>query len=142
MSAEAAFKASASIDIGLKTTVTISGAEFVDASLPMSQEIAESDDPLAGLLRRGQPIPMVVPVKEDIVNLPVASAIHPSALARNLPTERLRHLYDPFFRANPQSSELVDLIAGAVPGADRYVAARDDFKREQRAAFVASSARK
>ena len=49
--------------------------------------------------------------------------------------EKLRALTDPYFRANPPSSELVDLIVEAVPGADRSVAAKDDYKREQRAAM-------
>ena len=91
--------------------------------------------PYEDLLRRAQPVPMSVALKEDFMNQAVATPVHPSALERCVPGAKLRMLSDPFFRANPPSSELVDLIVEAVPGADRSVAAKDDYKREQRAAM-------
>ena len=50
-------------------------------------------------------------------------------------TGKLRILNDDFFRAAPPAAELVDLVVEAVPGADRHVAAREDFRREQRTAL-------
>ena len=68
--------------------------------------------------------------------------MHSGALGRCVADEKLRALTDPYFRANPPSSELVDLVVEAVPGADRSAAAKDDYKREQRAAMLSSSSRR
>ena len=66
---------------------------------------------------------------------PIASPVHPQALERCLPEEKIRVLQDAFFRNNPPSSELYELVAEAVPGADRHVTAREDFRREMRSAL-------
>ena len=73
--------------------------------------------------------------KEDLMKQPVAAPTHPASLERSVPDEKLRMLNDSFFRANPPSSELVDLVVEAVPGADKYVEARDNYRREQRSAL-------
>ena len=63
---------------------------------------------------------------------PIASTVHPRALEKNLPDQTLKVLSDQFLCATPPSSELVDLVVEAVPGADKHTAVRDEFKREQR----------
>ena len=134
-----------SVDCGLKTMATVSLAELVDSAPDLKEAMmerglatADSTEPVpyADLLRKAQPVPMVVAVKEDLMKQPVAHPTHPASLERCVPDEKLAMLaWDPFFRANPPSSELVDLVAEAVPGADKHVAAREDFRRETRAAL-------
>ena len=129
-----------SVDCGLKTMATVSLADLVDSSPDLKEALMESgletegDEPIpyADLLRRAQPVPMVVAVKEDLMKQPVAMPTHPGSLERSVPDDKLQMLHDPFFRANPPSSELVDLVVEAVPGADKHVAARDEFRRETR----------
>jgi hypothetical protein len=135
-------------DCGLKNMATVSLNDLVDCVPELKEALvdrglADSESteslPYADLLRRASVVPMSVPVKEDLMDQPIATPVHPRALERCLPDEKLHMLSDPFFRANPPSSELVDLVVEAVPGADRHVAAREEFRREQRAA---SSARR
>ena len=48
---------------------------------------ARATEPLAyaDLMRRAQPVPMLVAVKEDLMKQPIASPIHPAALERSIP---------------------------------------------------------
>ena len=125
-----------SVDCGLKNAASVSYTDLIENSPElkasfMDPNIADTTD----LLRGAMPLPVSVVVKEDRVSQPIVAPMHSGALGRCVPDEKLRALTDPYFRANPPSSELVDLIVEAVPGADRSVAAKDDYKREQRAAM-------
>ena len=133
-----------SVDCGLKTMASVSLGDLVDSSPELKEALMEhglqnpqSSEPIPHTehLRRAQPVPMVVAVKEDLMKQPVAAPTHPASLERSVPDEKLRMLNDSFFRANPPSSELVDLVVEAVPGADKYVEARDNYRREQRSAL-------
>lgn len=134
-----------SVDIGLKEHATVGLSEIVDASPDLKRALMQRalDDPEGSgpvdhndLLRKKATVPMAVHTKEDLLSMPVASPVHPSALQSRLPDEKLDLLLDPFFRANPPSGELVDLVVEGVPGADKHVAARDEHRREQRAAIA------
>lgn len=137
-----------SVDVGLKSFATVGVSELVDASPDLKRSLMHRalEDSKAGssgggavpyrdLLRRPATVPMAVHVKEDIMSLPVATALNPAALQARVPDEKLELLSDPFFRANPPSSELVNLVVEGVPGADKHVAAKDEHRRERRAAF-------
>ena len=139
-----------SVDIGLKTMATVSLSDLVDASPQLKEKLFEralsspkettTPVPMDDLLRKPMAIPMSVAVPEDMMKQPVASALHPRALDRKIADEKLQVLTDPFFRANPPSSELVDLVVEHVPGADKHVAAKEELRREQRAAMQLESA--
>ena len=133
-----------SVDIGLKLFATVGLSELVDATPDLKHSLMQRalDDPEGSrvvphrdLLRRPATVPMAVHLKEDIMSLPVATALNPAALQARVPDEKLELLSDPFFRANPPSSELVNLVVEGVPGADKHVAAKDEHRRERRAAF-------
>ena len=70
------------------------------------------------------------------MELPVANAVHPGALARNMPEEPLRMLnHDPFLnecKISGQDNDLIDLVVEGVPGVDTNIEARDKFRRKQR----------
>lgn len=132
------------VDCGLKTMASVSLNDLIDASPDLKEALLmhalenpddgkDAPSPHLELLRSAKPVPMSIMVKEDLMKQPVASPVHPAALERCVPDAKLEMLADPFFRANPPSSELVDLVVEAVPGADKHVAAREDFRREQRA---------
>jgi len=143
-----------SIDIGLKEMAAVSLSELADASSDFKRKLFEralegqgaSDKPIQELLRGTDPVPMVVQVKEDIMKLPVASALHPSGLEKSIPDEKLRLLTDKFFRSanlggqGIPSREILDLIVEAAPGQDPGLEARDTHKREERAAAQAARA--
>ena len=149
-----------SIDIGLKNRAMVSVSELVNASPQLREVLTEQaladierergsggeasgaesttssstlgtfdDKVLSGI----DPVPMAVSVKEDIMHLPVASAVHPRALERSIPEEPLRMLnFDPFLRECKNSGkdkDLIDLIVEGVPGADPYVEAREAHAR-------------
>ena len=129
------------VDVGLKTMPTISLSELVDSSPEFKEALIQRalDDPdgtapveHADLLRRNLTVPLAVHVKEDLMKTPIATPMHPSALTPRIPDEKLQMLDDEFFRANPTSAELLDLVTEGVPGADRHVAAKDEWKREVR----------
>ena len=134
------------VDIGLKNMVTTSLSELVDASPKLKQALLERALEQPGterveytdLLRKNATVSVIVHAQEDILGRPVASVLHPKALEANVPADKLKMLQDPFFRANPPSAELVDLVVEAVPGADRHVAAKDEHRRELRAAAAAA----
>ena len=132
------------VDIGLKTFVSVGLTDLIDASPDLKEELmmraldgpppeAGAPSPHLELLRHAKPVPMSVMVKEDMMKQPVGVPVHPAALERCVPDEKLDLLQDPFFRATPPSSELVELVVDAVPGADKHVSAREDFRRDQRA---------
>ncbi len=138
-----------SVDIGLKTHATISVSDLADASPSFQQQLYERAAaarggtrrvPHADLLRRAQPVPMAVTVKEDMMQLPIASAVHPAALERSIPSEKLKLLNDKFFTEAPPPPGLTDLVVGGVPGADRHAAVRDEHRREVRANDQAAQA--
>lgn len=133
-----------SVDIGLKAFATVGLSELVEATPELKHSLVQRalDDPKGSkvvpygdLLRRPATVPMAVHVKEDLMSLPIATALHPAALQARVPDDKLDLLSDPFFRANPPSSELVNLVVEGVPGADKHVAAKDEHRRERRAAF-------
>ena len=144
-----------SVDVGLKSFATVGVSEesvLQQLAATASPDLKRSlmhralEDSKAGssgggavpyrdLLRRPATVPMAVHVKEDLMSLPIASALNPAALQARVSDEKLDLLSDPFFRANPPSSELVDLVVEGVPGADKHAAAKDEYRREQRAAF-------
>ena len=135
-----------SVDIGIKTPASVSLPDLIDCSPDLKEALYErgletpgGTEPLPynDLLRKAKPVPMTVAVKEDMMKQPIAIPVHPAALQRSVPDEKMDLLMDPFFRNNPPASELVDLVVEAVPGADKHVAAREDFRREQRAALQA-----
>lgn len=143
-----------SIDIGLKSMAVVSLSELADASSDFKRKLFDralqgestSEKPYQELLRGTDPVPMVLQVKEDIMKLPVASAVHPSGLEKAIPDEKLRLLTDKFFRSANSggqgipSREILDLIVEAAPGEDPRVEARETNKREERAASQAARA--
>lgn len=139
-----------SVDCGLKSMATVSLADLVDSSPDLKEALIErglenptDTEPLPhnDLLRQAKPVPMVVAVPEDLMRQPVANPVHPAALARDVPDEKLAMLADAFFRNIPPSAEVVNLVVEAVPHADKHVQAREDFRREQRALLQASGDR-
>lgn len=139
-----------SIDMGMKIPAVISLSELSDASTDFKRKLIERalDGDSSGqqetqeLLRGTDPVPMVVQVKEDMMNLPIASALHRSGLEKDLPDEKLRLLSDKFFRSANSSGipsrEILDLLVEAVPNADPAIEARDTHRREERAAMHAA----
>jgi hypothetical protein len=133
-----------SIDIGLKNMVHVSVPELVDACPDLKEKLAlraldstSEDEPVFDqqLLKEGVTVPMAVMVKEDIMDLPIASTVHPCALAHGLPEDKLRVLSDPFLREcrlSGQDDQLVDLVVEGVPGADSHVQTREEYRRRQR----------
>ena len=137
-----------SVDIGLKNMTVASVADIADASSEFKEALVTRalDSPddnreFQEILRGTGPIPMVLKVKEDMMKLPIATALHPSGLQRGISREKQQILRDPFFRAHPPSAELFDLIVEAVPGADATVEAREEHRREQRAAMNLANAK-
>ena len=53
---------------------------------------------------------MAVMSKEDMMRMPIASAVHPDALQRTMSDEKRILLKDPFFRHTPPNAELFDLV--------------------------------
>lgn len=134
-----------SVDIGLKNMATVSVADLADASPSFRQGLYECATAAGSgrvspvqLLRQAEPVPMVVAVKEDMMHLPIANATSAASLARAIPSSKLDTLNDAFFRAAPPSAELSDLVLGGVPGADKHVAAREEYRREVRAGHAAA----
>lgn len=128
-----------SVDIGLKNMAVVSMSELANASpefklalVERALDPAHSGRPHEELLRQAAPVPMAVMAKEDLMKQPIASAVHARALDRTLSEEKRDLLKDPFFRNNPPSAELFDLVVEAVPGADPRVEAREEIRREER----------
>lgn len=133
-----------SIDMGMKIPAVVSLSELSDASTDFKRKLIEraldgdsdgQQESTHELLRGTDPVPMVVQVKEDMMNLPIASALHRSGLEKDLPDEKLRLLSDKFFRSANSSGipsrEILDLLVEAVPNADPAVEARDTHRREE-----------
>ena len=144
-----------SIDVGLKNPAAVSVSELVDAAPALKEVVMERAlaDAQSGrsssayheeMLRNSSPVPMSVCVKEDLMELPVANAVHPGALARNMPEEPLRMLnHDPFLnecKISGQDNDLIDLVVEGVPGVDTNIEARDKFRRKQRELLAAGRA--
>ena len=89
--------------------------------------------PHADLLRQRLSVPMSVAVTEDLMQQPVASAVHPASLKRAIASKTIDTLRDDFFRVErgAASADIVDLVVEAVPGADPSVAARQEHRRQK-----------
>ena len=154
---------SITVDLGLKSMAQISTRELAASSSQYKQALLDriKGGPLEGQpedLRRAEPIPMSVIIKEDVQRLPITTPvralspfpigilrhppdhtlrptwqIHKASLARQMRDEDLQVLQDPFFNAGPASSELAKLVVDAIPDADPNQTAIKEFRRVQRA---------
>ncbi len=87
-----------SVDLGMKNMAQISTRELANSSSEFKQALLDrtKGGPLEGQpedLRRAEPIPMSVLVKEDVMRLPIASpvrALSPHSSTRALRIPRLR----------------------------------------------------
>jgi len=155
------------MDLGLKNMAQISTRELANSSSEFKQALLDrmKGGPLEGQpedLRRAEPIPMSVIVKEDVMRLPIAtpvralsphsstralriqrhrtgslrvwrSQMHKASLARQMSDEDLQVLQDPFFNAGPASAELAKLVVDAIPDADPNQTVKIQHRREARA---------
>ena len=85
-------------------------------------DLTEEED--AALIAAAGPVPMVIIEREDLQQLPIATAAHPDSLEPSVRTETLRTLHDPFFS---NLSDFAGVVLDAVPDADDHVEIRENY---------------
>ena len=123
------------VDVGLKNMASISLRELARASPNVHRmlldralagkgvdDLTEEED--AALIAAAGPVPMVIIEREDLQQLPIATAAHPDSLEPSVRTETLRTLHDPFFS---NLSDFAGVVLDAVPDADDHVEIRENY---------------